>query len=73
MDALYALSDTYLHFPQNSISKRGKDLVYGNNETDRMFRREEILRLEFIINIRGVGGKSSKRNIGWKSHQIKAK
>lgn len=43
-DALYALSDTYLHFPQNSISKREKDLVYRNNKRNKMLRREKNIK-----------------------------
>lgn len=36
MDALYALSDSYLHFPQEYMSERGGDLVYRKNRRNGM-------------------------------------
>lgn len=54
LDALYALSDTYVHFPQNSISKRGQDLVYKNEKRSSMRRGakyEDWKRLEFFFNL----------------------
>lgn len=36
MDALYAPLDTYLHFPQDYMSERGRDLGYRKNRRNEM-------------------------------------
>lgn len=36
MDALYALADTYLHFPQDYLRKRGKGLGHIKKEKNEM-------------------------------------
>lgn len=56
MDALYALSDSYLHFPQEYISKRGGIYFTERTQGTECFsaRREGKLYwelLEFIINM----------------------
>lgn len=54
MDALYALSDTYLHFPRDYMDKRGRDLSYRKKEGNEMNvfkaagcrKKGELLRLK---------------------------
>ncbi len=41
MDALYALSDTYLHFPRDCMDKRGRDLS-GRDLSYRKKERNEM-------------------------------